>query len=107
MALRKRGAVVHLSSDAAVEAYPTWGAYSVSKAAQDQLARVLAAELDGTGVRVFSVDPGEMDTRMHADAIPDADRATLLKPLTVAQRIARMLESGPAGRVRVKAEEWS
>ena len=107
MALRGRGTVVHLSSDAAVEAYPTWGAYSVSKAAQDHLARVLAAELEGTGVRVFAVDPSEMDTRMHADAIPGADRASLLKPLTVAQRIVRMLETAPGGRVRVKAEEWS
>ncbi len=107
MVLEKRGMVVHLSSDAAVEAYPTWGAYGVSKAAQDHLARILAAELEGTGVRVFSVDPGEMDTRMHADAIPGADVKTLLEPLTVAQRIARLIEEAPAGRVRVKAEEWS
>ncbi|MFT3839685.1 MAG: SDR family oxidoreductase [Myxococcaceae bacterium] len=107
MALKKRGTVVHLSSDAAVEAYPAWGAYGVSKAAQDHLARILAAELEGTGVRVFSVDPGEMDTKMHADAIPEADPKTLLKPLVVAQRIARLIEQAPAGPVRVKAEEWS
>ena len=59
MALRGRGVVVHISSDAAVAAYPRWGAYGVSKAAQDHLGRILAAELEGTGVRVLSVDPGE------------------------------------------------
>ena len=77
MALRGAGVIVHVSSDAAVEPYPRWGAYGVSKAAQDHLSRILAAELDGTGVRVLAVDPGEMDTAMHAAAIPDADRAAL------------------------------
>ena len=49
-------------------AYPRWGAYGVSKAALDHLVRTWAAELAGSGVRFLSVDPGEMDTRMHADA---------------------------------------
>lgn len=91
MVLRGRGTVVHVSSDAAVEAYPRWGAYGVSKAAQDHLARILAAELDGTGVQVLSVDPGEMDTVMHAAALPEADPKTLLAPATVARRIVRLL----------------
>src|SRR4051812_41990921 len=72
MALRGAGTIVHISSDAAVEAYPTWGAYSVSKAALDHLSRILAAELASSNVRVLAVDPGEMDTAMHAAAIPDA-----------------------------------
>jgi NAD(P)-dependent dehydrogenase (short-subunit alcohol dehydrogenase family) len=92
MALRGDGTIVHVSSDAAVEAYPRWGAYGISKAAQDQLSRVLAAELAGTGVRVLAVDPGEMDTRMHADAVPDADRAALQRPADVATRIVAMIE---------------
>jgi NAD(P)-dependent dehydrogenase (short-subunit alcohol dehydrogenase family) len=91
MALRGAGVVVHVSSDAAVEAYPRWGAYGVSKAAQDHLGRILAAELEGTGVRVVSVDPGEMNTRMHADAIPDADPATLAAPDDVARRLAALI----------------
>jgi NAD(P)-dependent dehydrogenase (short-subunit alcohol dehydrogenase family) len=109
MALRGSGAIVHISSDAAVEAYPRWGAYGVSKAAQDQLARVLAAELDGTGVRVLAVDPGEMDTRMHADAMPDADRATLQRPADVAARIVAMIDDAaraPSG-ARLVAQTWS
>jgi NAD(P)-dependent dehydrogenase (short-subunit alcohol dehydrogenase family) len=92
MALRGAGTVVHISSDAAVEPYPTWGAYGISKAAQDHLSRILAAELQGTGVRVLAVDPGEMDTVMHAAAIPDADRATLARPSEVAARIVQMVE---------------
>jgi NAD(P)-dependent dehydrogenase (short-subunit alcohol dehydrogenase family) len=91
MALRGSGVVVHVSSDAAVAAYPRWGAYSVSKAAQDHLNRIWAAELMTTGVRFLSVDPGEMDTEMHAAAMPDADRRTLARPEEVAARIARLI----------------
>jgi NAD(P)-dependent dehydrogenase (short-subunit alcohol dehydrogenase family) len=92
MALRGRGVVVHVSSDAAVSAYPRWGAYAVSKAALDHLNRTWAAELEGTGVRFLSVDPGEMKTKMHADAIPECDPSTLADPADVAARIVRLIE---------------
>jgi NAD(P)-dependent dehydrogenase (short-subunit alcohol dehydrogenase family) len=98
MALRGRGMVVHITSDAAVEAYPEWGAYSVSKAAFDHLARIWAAELAPAGVRFLSVDPGEMDTQMHADAIPGADRATLGRPADVARRVVSLIAGVPLGR---------
>jgi NAD(P)-dependent dehydrogenase (short-subunit alcohol dehydrogenase family) len=88
MALRGRGTIVHVSSDAAVSAYPRWGAYGVSKAALDHLGRSWAAELGELGVRSIVVDPGEMDTVMHADAMPEADRATLARPGDVAKRVA-------------------
>jgi NAD(P)-dependent dehydrogenase (short-subunit alcohol dehydrogenase family) len=107
MALRGSGVIVHVSSDAAVAAYPRWGAYSVSKAASDHLGRILAAELDCLGVRVFSVDPGEMDTEMHALAIPDANRAELAAPVVVARQIASMIERGsPGNGARVEASSW-
>lgn len=101
MALRGRGTVLHISSDAATNAYPGWGAYGVSKAAQDHLARSFAADLAGAGgqpgpVRFLSVDPGEMDTRMHDDAMPglsEADRASLGRPDEVARRILASLGS--------------
>jgi NAD(P)-dependent dehydrogenase (short-subunit alcohol dehydrogenase family) len=93
MALRRTGTIVHVSSDASVNAYERWGAYSVSKAALDHLARIWAAELGGHGVRSFSVDPGEMDTRMHAAALPEADRATLARPELVAERIVQLIRS--------------
>lgn len=89
MAARGRGLVVFVSSDAAVSAYANWGAYGVSKAAQDHLARTFAAELDP--VRFIAIDPGEMDTKMHADALPDADPATLARPEDVAARIAHLI----------------
>ncbi len=98
MALRGSGVVVHVSSDAAVAAYPRWGAYSVSKAALDHLNRLWAAELSSTGVRFFSVDPGEMDTEMHAAAMPEADRTALARPQAVARRVARMI----AGAERIE-----
>jgi NAD(P)-dependent dehydrogenase (short-subunit alcohol dehydrogenase family) len=107
MALRRTGVIVHVSSDAAVAAYPRWGAYSVSKAASDHLARIWAAELGGLGVRSLAVDPGEMDTEMHAQAIPDADRTTLADPAAVARQIADIIEaeSIPNGS-RVEAARW-
>jgi NAD(P)-dependent dehydrogenase (short-subunit alcohol dehydrogenase family) len=107
MALRGQGVVVHVSSDAAVAAYQRWGAYGVSKAAQDHLSRHWNAELGELGVRVFSVDPGEMDTEMHRAAMPDADRATLAEPAVVARRIANMIElEGVAGGARAVAQDW-
>ncbi len=91
MALRGRGVVVNISSDASVEAYPSWGAYSISKAALDHLTRIWAVELAEAGVRFLSIDPGEMNTRMHADAMPEADPSTLADPAAVAARIAALI----------------
>jgi len=107
MALRKAGTIVHISSDASVSAYERWGAYSVSKAALDHLSRLWAAELAERGVRVLSVDPGEMDTRMHAQAMPEADPATLARPADVAERIVALLadETAPSGS-RIEAQSW-
>jgi NAD(P)-dependent dehydrogenase (short-subunit alcohol dehydrogenase family) len=108
MRLRGRGLIVAVSSDAAVAAYERWGAYSASKAGLDHLMRVFAAELEGTGVRVLSVDPGEMDTDMHAEAMPDADRAALAAPATVAARLADLIEAAdgvPSG-ARLEVMSW-
>lgn len=98
MLLRREGLVVQISSDAASGAYPGWGPYGASKAAGDLLARTLAAELPEP--RVFVVDPGEMDTRMHADAVPDADRSKLARPEAVAEALAVLVaeaERHPSG----------
>jgi NAD(P)-dependent dehydrogenase (short-subunit alcohol dehydrogenase family) len=88
-------AVVNISSDAAVTPYPTWGAYGASKAALRHLSAIWDGELQAQGVRVISVDPGDMDTPLHALAIPDADRSTLKRPelaaLEVIEAIAAAL----------------
>jgi NAD(P)-dependent dehydrogenase (short-subunit alcohol dehydrogenase family) len=91
MVLNGAGTVVHVTSDAAVEAYPHWGAYGLSKAALDHLNRYWAIEFHGTGVRFLALDPGEMATRMHADALPEADPATLADPAEVAARIVPLI----------------
>jgi NAD(P)-dependent dehydrogenase (short-subunit alcohol dehydrogenase family) len=108
MAVRGRGLVVHVTSDAAIVPYPGWGVYGASKAALDQLGRVFAEELKETGVRFLSIDPGEMDTVMHQAAIPGADRSTLAKPEEVALRIVSILSSAeeiPTGS-RIEASAW-
>lgn len=105
MALRGRGLIISVTSDASLAPYAGWGAYSASKAALDHLGRVWAAESEGTGVRFLTVDPGEMDTDMHAAALPEADRSTLADPRTVAERILELvrLAEGLTNGVRVVA----
>jgi NAD(P)-dependent dehydrogenase (short-subunit alcohol dehydrogenase family) len=87
-----RGAVVvNISSDAAVNAYPTWGAYSASKAALRHLTQIWDAEMSEQGVRLLSIDPGDMDTPMHAVAVPDADRSTLKQPEDAARELLEVI----------------
>ena len=84
-----RGAVVvNVSSDAALNAYPRWGAYGASKAALLHLSRIWDEELSQEGVRILSIDPGDMDTPMHAAAVPDADTSTLKPPEVAARELA-------------------
>jgi NAD(P)-dependent dehydrogenase (short-subunit alcohol dehydrogenase family) len=84
-----QGAVVlNVSSDAAVTPYPRWGAYGASKAALHHLSRIWHEELTGEGIAVLSLDPGDMDTPLHAIAVPDADRSELKRPETAARELA-------------------
>ena len=94
-----RGAVVvNIVSDAAVNAYETWGAYGASKAALAHLSRIWDAELASEGVRVLAIDPGDMDTALHALAIPDADTTQLKRPEeSAAEIIAAVRAALPAG----------
>jgi NAD(P)-dependent dehydrogenase (short-subunit alcohol dehydrogenase family) len=83
-----RGAVViNISSDAAVHVYPGWGAYAASKAALRHLTAVWAEEAKANGVSFLSLDPGDMDTPLHALAVPDADPKTLRRPEDAAAEI--------------------
>jgi NAD(P)-dependent dehydrogenase (short-subunit alcohol dehydrogenase family) len=85
--------VLNISSDAAVTPYPGWGAYGASKAALQHLSRIWDEELREHGVRVSAVDPGDMDTPLHALAVPDADPATLKRPDDAAREILQHLEA--------------
>ncbi|MBV8638311.1 MAG: SDR family oxidoreductase [Candidatus Eremiobacteraeota bacterium] len=96
------GTIVNITSDAAIEAYPAWGGYGASKAALEHVSRVLATELDGTHVRVLVADPGDMDTQMHRDAIPDADPRDLRDPADSARALLRAVAEMKEAYVRVR-----
>jgi NAD(P)-dependent dehydrogenase (short-subunit alcohol dehydrogenase family) len=97
------GAVLNISSDAAVAAYPTWGGYGASKAALDHLSAVLAAE--EPAIRVWWVDPGDLRTALYAAAVPD-DPGFARRPLPeeVAPALLRLLDGPAAGGRYVAAE---
>lgn len=85
--------VVNISSDAAVTPYPKWGAYGASKAALRHLTEIWNQELSVEGVRFLSFDPGDMDTPMHALAVPDADRTTLKTAEAAARELISAVET--------------
>ncbi|MEP7019313.1 MAG: SDR family NAD(P)-dependent oxidoreductase [Pseudonocardiales bacterium] len=93
------GAIVNISSDAAVEAYEGWGGYGSSKAALDHVGAVLAAE--EPGLRVYAFDPGDMRTDMHQRAFPGEDISDRAEPETVVPALLRLIDERPAsGRYR-------
>ncbi len=106
MKQRRRGTIINITSDAGVNAYPTWGGYGSSKAALEHASRVLAAELAGSGVRVVVVDPGDMNTEMHRLAEPGVDLSHLPSPDDVAPAILSLLDSNePFARVEAQRLE--
>ncbi|MCX4822143.1 SDR family oxidoreductase [Streptomyces sp. NBC_01142] len=95
------GTVIAVSSDAAAEAYETWGGYGASKAALDHLAAVLAVE--EPELRVWAVDPGDMQTDLYAAAVPDDDDPRPA-PESVVPGFLRLLEERPvSGRYAAPA----
>lgn len=95
------GTIVNVTSDAAVAAYAGWGGYGSSKAALEQLSRVLAEELAGTGIGVIAADPGDMDTELHRLAVPDADPAELADPRDVAPALLAAIATPRGAFTRV------
>lgn len=93
-----RGAVVlNISSDAAINPYPGWGAYGSSKAALHHMTRIWAEEHASENIHFLSLDPGDMDTPMHAAAIPDADPATLKRPEDAARELVDAVVAARTG----------
>jgi NAD(P)-dependent dehydrogenase (short-subunit alcohol dehydrogenase family) len=106
MLQRGQGVVINVSSDVAVNGYPGWGAYSVSKAALDGLTRTWAAELEGTGVKIYAIDPGDMNTAMHRAALPEDDPASLADCTQVAEAFVELATGGiDPGAGRLEASE--
>jgi len=96
----RRGAIVNVTSDAAVEAYPGWGGYGSAKAAVEQVSNVLAAE--EPGVHVWWVDPGDLRTRMHQEAYPGVDIGDRPLPEAVVPAFLQLIwDAPPSGRVRL------
>lgn len=96
----RKGAVVNVTSDAAVEGYTGWGGYGSAKAAVEQASRVLAAE--EPALRVWWVDPGDLRTRMHQEAFPGEDISDRPEPATVVPAFLRLLaDRPPSGRIKL------
>jgi NAD(P)-dependent dehydrogenase (short-subunit alcohol dehydrogenase family) len=94
------GAVVlNISSDAALNPYPTWGAYGASKAALHHLTRIWDEEHKDDGIHFLSLDPGDMDTPMHAAAMPDADSSDLKRPEVAAQELVEAIVAALPARL--------
>jgi NAD(P)-dependent dehydrogenase (short-subunit alcohol dehydrogenase family) len=101
---REEGLIINVTSDAGIEAYEGWGGYGVSKAALEHMSRILATELKGSGVRLYVVDPGDMNTQMHREAEPGVDLSDLPPPEEVAPAFLRLLEEDAAfGRFEAQA----
>ena len=93
------GVLVGISSDAAVEHYPTWGTYAASKAALDHMVLTLAAE---NGLRGYAVDPGDLRTAMHQRAFPGEDISDRPLPETVVPHLLSLVTSDrPTGRYQM------
>jgi NAD(P)-dependent dehydrogenase (short-subunit alcohol dehydrogenase family) len=83
--------VINVISDAALTAYAGWGAYGASKAALHHLTRIWAEEARADRISFLAIDPGDMDTPLHALAVPDADPTTLKQPEDSAAEIIELM----------------
>ncbi|MGH9035939.1 MAG: SDR family oxidoreductase, partial [Acidimicrobiia bacterium] len=93
--------LVFVTSDASVEAYEGWGGYGSSKAALDQIAAVLGAEQPE--LRVYAVDPGDMNTRMHQEAFPGEDISDRPPPEASVPGLREILTGRlPSGRYQAR-----
>jgi NAD(P)-dependent dehydrogenase (short-subunit alcohol dehydrogenase family) len=93
------GAVLNVTSDAAVEAYAGWGGYGAAKAALEQASNVLAAE--ELAIRVWWADPGDLRTDMHQLAFPGEDISDRPLPEEIVPAFLRLItERLPSGRYR-------
>jgi NAD(P)-dependent dehydrogenase (short-subunit alcohol dehydrogenase family) len=103
---RDRGGaiVICISSDAAVNAYPDWGAYGVSKSALRHLTAIWAEEAKADRIGFLSIDPGDMDTPLQALAVPDADPSGLKRPEQSADEIVDAMRVALSSWAKLAAE---
>ena len=99
--LQPGAVVVNVTSDAAVEPYEGWGGYGSSKAALEQVGRILGAE--HPDLRILVVDPGDMRTQMHQEAFPGEDISDRPPPEDVVPGLLTLIEGSPSGRYQASA----
>jgi NAD(P)-dependent dehydrogenase (short-subunit alcohol dehydrogenase family) len=93
--------VINITSDAGIEGYETWGGYGSSKAALEQLSRVLANERPEW--KVYWVDPGNMQTQMYQESCPGEDISNLPTPEISVPGILELIEANlPSGRYKAQ-----
>jgi NAD(P)-dependent dehydrogenase (short-subunit alcohol dehydrogenase family) len=103
LAQSPQGRILNITSDAGVEGYEGWGGYGSSKAALEQLSKVLAAE--HPELRVWWVDPGDMNTRMHQEAFPGEDISDRPPPEDSVPGILDLLDrDAPSGRYQARPQ---
>jgi NAD(P)-dependent dehydrogenase (short-subunit alcohol dehydrogenase family) len=101
LAQSPQGGIINVTSDAGVEGYEGWGGYGSSKAALEQLSKVLAAE--HPELKVWWVDPGDMNTVMHQEAYPGEDISDRPPPEESVPGILRLIdEDAPSGRYQAR-----
>ena len=102
LAQSPQGRILNVTSDAGVEGYEGWGGYGSSKAALEQLSKVLAAEQPQ--LRVWWVDPGDMNTQMQQEAFPDEDVSDRPPPEESVPGLLRLLDDDlPSGRYQARS----
>ena len=100
--LKPEARIVNVTSDAAVEPYEGWGGYGSSKAALEQLSKILAAE--NPDLRVYRVDPGDLRTRMQQEAFPGEDISDRPPPEESVPGLVEVLTGDlPSGRYEARA----
>jgi NAD(P)-dependent dehydrogenase (short-subunit alcohol dehydrogenase family) len=104
------GSIINVTSDAGVVGYPGWGAYGISKFGIEGMSQTWAAELEGSGVRLNWVDPGDMNTEMHRAAEPDEDPTQWANPTDVTEVFVYLAsdesQSVHGQRFQAQEENW-
>lgn len=99
---RGQGTILNIASIAATQAFPDWGAYSVSKAALLMLSKILALETRPYGIRVATICPGAVNTPIWDTETmqADFDRSKMLTPDVVAETILHMALLPPSAVIQ-------
>ncbi len=100
-ALRPKACIINVTSDAGVEAYGGWGGYGSSKAALEHLSHILAEE--NPSLRIYWVDPGDMQTQMQQEAFPGEDIHDMPLPEQSVPGLLALIEGRqPSGRYKAR-----